>query len=247
MFTEAYLGNESYIYFSAGPGDENIAGLTASMLYEKGYRVWYDSGAKTETAEDRFIGCSAAVLFISDSFMLSHRCRTEFNRAVMRQREFVAVLLDDIAFSPAMEKLLSKVPKINFRQFDGFSGFFAEFVNFRCLKLCLAGSEEDGLRADVRFALKRLKTSEMIPLETQKFVLGRKPELCDYFILDNPAVTRVHAVFRIRGKKLFVSDNHSTNYTKINGKRLMDYNEHELKNNDIVTCADEKFAVIIRG
>lgn len=242
---QPYTDNENYIYANFSPSDEEKAMPAISLLADRGYRVWYNAGARyglygTRECRERLFGCILFIFFNSESYFARHECCEDLYMAVRAGKKLAYVTVDGTSRTIAEERLCRGFAEIDCRDDESFLRGVAAVDG---AELCNANSNV-GENAD--FVLRRIATGEIIPINKPKFALGRKPELCDYSIESNPALTRVHAIFRVEGGKLFVSDNHSTNYTKINGMKIVDQNAYELRNNDIVTCADEKFAVIIK-
>lgn len=95
------------------------------------------------------------------------------------------------------------------------------------------------------YSLLRNRTGEAIEIDRSEFTIGRKREMCSYAITDNPAISRVHGIFRVTAKGLFVSDNNSLNRTSVNGRTLQKGGSAALKNGDVVSFADESFTVQI--
>ena len=61
--------------------------------------------------------------------------------------------------------------------------------------------------------------------------IGRRGKACD-FVLDHPAVSRVHLIVSVEGNKTVVADNHTRNETLVNGDRLI--GERELVDGDLI-------------
>lgn len=60
---------------------------------------------------------------------------------------------------------------------------------------------------------------EIIALDKPWFLIGRTRK-CDY-VLEHPAVSRLHCIVRVDGDTIYLADNQSRNGTFINDVRLM--------------------------
>lgn len=88
--------------------------------------------------------------------------------------------------------------------------------------------------------LVRLKTKENIQIYKDKFVLGKELDKVDYAIVDNPAVSRVHAFIEKKNGAFYVKDNNSSNRTFVDGKPVCD-EEVLLINGMVLSLANEEF------
>ena len=73
--------------------------------------------------------------------------------------------------------------------------------------------------------------AETIPVSGPVFRIGRRTRICDY-VLDHPAISRLHLVVRVDDGKTFVADNNTRNGTLVNGVPLS--GERELTDGDVV-------------
>ena len=89
--------------------------------------------------------------------------------------------------------------------------------------------------------LVRTKNNEKIVLNKPMFRIGKESTYVDYFVGDNPAVSRSHACFVSRGEEVFVMDTNSTNHTFVNGERLQSNTEFKLDHGDHVRLGNEEF------
>ncbi len=89
--------------------------------------------------------------------------------------------------------------------------------------------------------LVRLKTKENIQIYKDKFVLGKELDKVDYAIVDNPAVSRVHAFIEKKNGAFYVRDNKSSNRTFVNGKPIFSDEEVLLINGMVLSLANEEF------
>lgn len=97
-----------------------------------------------------------------------------------------------------------------------------------------------------RVILRRQKNGEQIVILKPKYVIGRSKFECDYSILGNSAISRVHLVIcQDSMGKVTVSDNKSRNGSKLNGGRLQPNENYEVRDGDVLTLADENFVFVL--
>lgn len=87
----------------------------------------------------------------------------------------------------------------------------------------------------------RLKNNEKITIDKPVFIVGKEKSYVDYFIGDNPAISRSHANFIERGGEYFVIDTNSTNHTYVNGVMAQSNVETKIKHGDKICLANEDF------
>ena len=89
----------------------------------------------------------------------------------------------------------------------------------------------------------RMKNNEKIYLDKSVFKMGKEKSYVDYFIGDNPAISRSHADFMVRDEKVYVVDRNSTNHTYVNGQMIQSNVEVSLEQGAKVKLANEEFQV----
>ena len=89
--------------------------------------------------------------------------------------------------------------------------------------------------------LVRTKNNEKINLDKPVFRIGKEKSYVDYFIGDNPAISRSHSNFITRENEYFVVDTNSTNHTYVNGAMIQSNVETKLSHGDKVRLANEDF------
>ena len=89
--------------------------------------------------------------------------------------------------------------------------------------------------------LLRRKNNERIPLNKPVFRIGKEKSYVDYFIADNPAISRSHANIINREGNFFIVDTNSTNHTYVNGVMSPSNAETKLAHGDSVTLGNEEF------
>ena len=89
----------------------------------------------------------------------------------------------------------------------------------------------------------RKKSSELIQLSSDPFVIGKIPAVCDYVITDNPALSRIHAIIRYveEEEAYFIIDCNSTNHVYVNGVRVSGQQFAKLADKDRIHLATEAF------
>lgn len=91
--------------------------------------------------------------------------------------------------------------------------------------------------------LVRMKNNEKIYLDKPMFKMGKEKSYVDYFIGDNPAISRSHADFIVRDEKVYVIDRNSTNHTYVNGQMIQSNVEVALDQDAKVKLANEEFKI----
>ncbi len=89
--------------------------------------------------------------------------------------------------------------------------------------------------------LVRLKNNERIPLNKPVFRIGKERSYVDYFVGDNPAISRSHANIIARDGAYFIVDTNSTNHTYVNGMLIQSNVETKISHGDKVRLANEEF------
>ena len=64
----------------------------------------------------------------------------------------------------------------------------------------------------------RSRNHEEIAVNKPQFRIGKERSYVDYFIGDNPAISRSHATIITRENTYFIVDTNSTNHTYVDGK-----------------------------
>lgn len=89
--------------------------------------------------------------------------------------------------------------------------------------------------------LRRVSTQETIYVNKPVFRMGKAKGGVDYFVDNNPAVSRSHADIVTRGKRYFVIDLNSKNKTYINEQPLPAQSEVEIFEGNLLKLASEEF------
>ena len=102
------------------------------------------------------------------------------------------------------------------------------------------------IKAKRNGVLVRNRTGEQIRIEKDVFRIGKGTIDNDYYILDNGAISRSHAMFMAKGEQWTIIDLNSTNGTYVNGSRIMPQSEVVLMNGSTVGLADEQFVFYLQ-
>ncbi|MFR5875172.1 MAG: FHA domain-containing protein [Eubacterium sp.] len=100
----------------------------------------------------------------------------------------------------------------------------------------------DGVNEPQRFPyLIRKSNFDRVDINKPVFRIGKEKRYVDYFILNNNAVSRLHADIINHNGICFIKDNNSTNGTFVNGNRIQSNIETEIYDGDSITLANEGF------
>ena len=101
-------------------------------------------------------------------------------------------------------------------------------------------NESEIQQASLPFLI-RIKNNEKIPLNKPVFRIGKERSYVDYFVGDNPAVSRSHANIINRDGRYFITDTNSTNHTYVNGIMIQSNVEVELTQGAGIRLGNEEF------
>ena len=87
----------------------------------------------------------------------------------------------------------------------------------------------------------RTKNNEQIPVNKPVFRIGKERSYVDYFVGDNPAVSRSHANIIARDGVYFIMDTNSTNHTYVNGGMIESNSEVKISHGTKIRLANEEF------
>lgn len=87
----------------------------------------------------------------------------------------------------------------------------------------------------------RRRSNEQIEIDKPIFRIGKEKSYVDYFIGDNPAISRSHANIITKEGKYYIVDTNSTNHTYIEGKMIPCNQETELHSGNVIKLANEEF------
>ena len=87
----------------------------------------------------------------------------------------------------------------------------------------------------------RLNTFERVNINKPVFRIGKEKSYVDYFVMNNSAVSRIHADIITQENRYFVKDNNSTNHTFVNGTMIPVNQSTEIFDGDALMIANEPF------
>lgn len=86
----------------------------------------------------------------------------------------------------------------------------------------------------------------IIPIAKTPFRIGKEKSYVDYFVANNPAISRSHADIVIEGQQCFLQDNNSLNHSYINGLMVEGNKKTPIKENDEIMLANEKYRFVFK-
>lgn len=95
--------------------------------------------------------------------------------------------------------------------------------------------------------LVRLSTQEKIPVNKSVFRIGKSRNGMDYYIDDNAAISRNHAIILQKEQHYYIIDTDSRNHIYLNGKMIPANQEIELPGYTNLRLADEEFLFFIEA
>ena len=104
-------------------------------------------------------------------------------------------------------------------------------------------SETVLLRQPQKIAAKllRINTQEVFSVTTENCKIGKRALMTDICIRNNPTVSREHCVIRFRDGEYYIEDMDSSNYTYLNGIRVMPGHPKKLQEEERIRLSDEEF------
>lgn len=137
----AYEGSEPYIFVSYSHKDSATVLPVISALQAEGFRVWYDASIEAGTEWPEYIaehldGCSACLIFISNTALQSQNCRREINFAIELNKELLAVYLEDVQLTLGMRMQLGTLQALFRHRHTGQASFLKELFRCRVLTAC---------------------------------------------------------------------------------------------------------------
>ena len=113
---------------------------------------------------------------------------------------------------------------------------------------CILGMEEfetvmlknENKEVDAAYLI-RTHTDEIWMLTKEICRIGKERKKVDIYISGNEAIGRLHAIIKIKEKNYYLIDNNSSNYTLLNGRKLVSGTETQIRDGDIIKLANEEF------
>nr|MCR4607920.1 toll/interleukin-1 receptor domain-containing protein [Oscillospiraceae bacterium] len=99
-FFKPYEGKRPYIFISYAHLQSETVVDTIRILYEKGYRLWYDEGIPAGSdwpanIAQHMQGCERVIFFLSERAMESPNCYSEMRTACRLGKPVLIVRLED--------------------------------------------------------------------------------------------------------------------------------------------------------
>ncbi|MGN0292255.1 MAG: FHA domain-containing protein, partial [Lachnospiraceae bacterium] len=91
--------------------------------------------------------------------------------------------------------------------------------------------------------LRKLRNGQVFKISKDGCIIGKSPDMADFVIEGNQAVSRKHAKISKKNNSYYLSDLDSLNGTYLNGRKVRSKEEAVLRIGDIVRIADEEFEV----
>ncbi|MDL2225728.1 FHA domain-containing protein [Eubacteriales bacterium OttesenSCG-928-M02] len=87
----------------------------------------------------------------------------------------------------------------------------------------------------------RERTNQIISVDMPVFRIGKEKSAVDFYVSDNSAISRTHAVIYTREDRYFIVDEGSTNKTAIDGRMIAPHKEVEIFPGARIKMANEEF------
>ncbi len=128
-----YAPGEKYAFISYAHKDSEKVVPILSLLYEDGYRIWYDSGLEvgSEWAQDieKYLkGADSVIAFISRASLDSINCRNEVTYALNMRKPILVVYLEDVTLTHGMGLQLASFHALYRYRARTFEGFYEELI-----------------------------------------------------------------------------------------------------------------------
>ncbi len=113
----AYTGKEPYIFVSYAHVDGERVYPEIKVLYERGYRIWYDEGIDPgskwpDVIAQAIADCAIFIVFISRGAIQSSNVIDEINFARNKNKPFLAIHQEDIPLPDGLELRISRFQAI---------------------------------------------------------------------------------------------------------------------------------------
>lgn len=136
-----YEGEQEYIYIAHSFKDKRFVYPVIEQLTKDGYRVWYDEGLiygvdTTTDLADKIARSTVVIAFLSDNTVDSYQFKREINFAILKKKEIIAVMLQEVHLSPGMEMQMSAFPAIFKYKIEN-SAFYKSLYSFEIINPCL--------------------------------------------------------------------------------------------------------------
>ncbi len=141
-----YEGQQPYIYLAHSSKDKHVVYPIIEQLARDGYRVWYDDGTCdggeiADAIAQRIAGCTVLLAVFSDNTADSCHFKREVNYAVLKQKEILSVMLEEVFITPGTELQMAAYPAVFKYKLDN-DAFYKSLYAFESMTACLG--EPDG-------------------------------------------------------------------------------------------------------
>lgn len=106
-------------------------------------------------------------------------------------------------------------------------------------------AKDDFFHRETILEITRKKDGQTAAADRAEYIIGKNPKQADWFLADNPAISRAHACIRWKNNMYTVCDLGSSNGTYLRGKRLPKEIPAKLNDGDLLILADEEFSIHI--
>lgn len=136
-----YEGTSPYAFVSYAHLNADRVIPIVKALFDRSYRVWYDSGIKSGdawavTIASRLKAAECIICFLSKEFCESHNCRNELLFALNKQITVMVVYLDDFVPPDDIELLIAQVHAIHMNRYESIDLFIADLEISKCFQKC---------------------------------------------------------------------------------------------------------------
>lgn len=102
--------------------------------------------------------------------------------------------------------------------------------------------DENGLTSNepTRASLTRVSNRQKMYMDKEILKIGKESDYVDFYIGNNPAISRSHADIIKRDGAFYIRDNNSKNHTYVNGKMIVPEQLIPIANNDTIRLANEE-------
>ena len=242
-----YSGNQPYIFISYSHKNMDTALNIVDRLQKDGYCVWYDEDIDPGTEWDENIAahidnCTCFVALLSKEYLASSNCKDELNYARTREKQRLLVYLNNVSLPSGMEMRLSRLQNIYKYKYLNEDNFYEKLYTSRGIKECLLFKKCDDTIKNQYILQSKDNCESKVELKNGTYIVGSDKRKCQ-IIIEDVAVSRLHSILYISGKKVFAKDMNTTNGTFINGLKIEPNKEILLSAGDELEFGNTKFVL----
>ncbi len=136
---KCYNGQKPYIFVSYCHADLERVSPVIEELTARGYRVWYDDAIDPgeewpEIVASRLFCAESVLFFVSDGFCRSRNCKREVNFSVDKDKDGLAIIIDDAEMSLGLQMQLNSYQSVFYKSGDDITDFITKLLENRILK-----------------------------------------------------------------------------------------------------------------